>query len=62
MKKLKRIPLTKLHNVEIPILMEDVIEVLEKNDLKALHLQDMYNILMMYKPKAKTLAIPGGKH
>ncbi len=60
--KLKKIPLSKLRNVEIVILLDNVLEVLEKHNLETLHLQSMHDVLLMQKPVVKILAAPLGEH
>lgn len=62
MKELKRIPLTKLRNIEITILINDVLQVLERHDLEKLHLQAEYDIIKMHQPNAQKLSYPTAKH
>ncbi len=62
MKELKRFPISKLRNAEIYDLIEESLTVLNKHDLEALHLQDVYTDLLMHKPIAKTFLISKGKH
>lgn len=62
MTEVKRILLSKLHNIEIPVLLGNIIEIFERHDLQALHLQNIYVLLLEQQAIAKKLKIPYGKH
>lgn len=62
MSEVRKLVLSNLFNEEIPIMMDDVIRILKKQDLETMHLQDVYDVLVIQKPTSKILATPYGKH
>ncbi len=62
MKEVKKILLSKLQNLEIPELVEEVMRKLESYDLAALRLGDMGDLLLRQCDIAKSLTVPYGKH
>lgn len=62
MKKVKTIVLSKLINVEVRQLMEDVIETLETKNIEEMHLQDVFDVLTKQQLASQALTTPYGKH
>lgn len=60
--KVKKILLSKLLNMEIPILIEELIEILKEHDLDELRLKDMYDLLVKQAVVVETFQSPYGKH
>lgn len=60
--EVKRILLSKLRNLEIPQLFEKVLDILQNQNLEAMHLQDIFNILERQREDANTLQTPYRKH
>ncbi len=60
--EVKRILLSKLRNLEIPQLFEKVLDILQNQNLEAMHLQDIFNILEKQREDANTLQTPYRKH
>ena len=54
--RLKSISLSKLHQVELISLVEDVLNILEKHDLSALHIKEASEMLIHYYPQVIKLA------
>ena len=59
---MKKIALSRLHKLEVPQFVNEVMETLEKYDLKTMHLQEMYNALCDLEPKIKLLEVDFGPH
>lgn len=62
MKKVKTIVLSKLINVEVRQLMEDVIETLETKNIEEMHLQVVLDVLTKQQLASQALTTPYGKH
>lgn len=62
MKKVKEISLSRLLKLETRILVEKVVEILQKYDLEALRLQDFNTILLDQWTKVQVLVDPPGPH
>ena len=62
MREVRKLVLSNLLNEEIPIMMDDVIKILKKQDLEAMHLKDVFDVLQLQHPASKILATPYGKH
>ncbi len=60
--KIKKIPLSMLQKLETKSLVIEVITMLAKHNLEALHLHDLYTLLQEQKTKMKHLTVPYGKH
>ncbi len=54
--RLKSISLSKLHQLELVSFVEDVLKILEKHDLSALHIKDASEMLFKYSPQVAELA------
>lgn len=62
MEELKELALSRILKLELKFLLEDITEALEKYDLVALRLQDIYDVLKMQENKMQIISIPYGKH
>ena len=54
--RLKSISLSKLHQSELVSFVEDVLQILEKHDLSALHIKEASEMLFKYNPQVAELA------
>lgn len=62
MEELKELALYRILKLELKLLLEDITEALDKYDLVALRLQDIYDVLKMQEDKMQIISIPYGKH
>ena len=62
MKEIKKISLSNLLNEEIPTMIKDVIEILDRHNLETIHLQEAYNVLVMQEPIANKMVNQSIKH
>ena len=62
MEELKELSLSRILKLDLKLLLEDITEALNKYDLVALRLQDIYDVLKMQENKMQIISIPYGKH
>lgn len=60
--RIKKIELSRLHKIEVPILLRSVIEILEKHNPETLRFKDMHALLVAQMDKAKILFNDYGAH
>ncbi len=60
--KVKRIGLSKMHLLEVRSLIKEVIAIVERHNPEALHLGNMYDLLLEQKEKIELLKSPYGRH
>ena len=58
MEELKELPLSRILKLDLKLLLEDITEALNKYDLVALRLQDIYDVLKMQENKMQIISIP----
>ena len=58
----KKIALSELLKLEVPYLLEDVINILDKHDPEKLHLTGIYDLLLKQQVNAALLTVPYGAH
>lgn len=62
MMEVKSIAVSRLSKTEVQVLLEDVILILKKHNLKALRLQDLNDILVGQAAKIQFFTVPYGEH
>ena len=60
--EIKKISFSKLYKLEVPALLGQIIETIEKYNPEALRLIDIYDLLLQQNENAEILTVPYGKH